>query len=73
MIASVAVSSVPPAAHRYLRHDGIDAGAALRAGLEITGICIVAIAVILTVYYAGLRLLVAAFPARRGTETESPS
>ena len=64
--ASVAVP--PPAVNRYLRHDGTDAGATLRASLEITGICVVAIAVILFLYYAGLRLLVALFPPHSETE-----
>jgi hypothetical protein len=50
--------------NRFVALDGRDAKAALKAGLEITAICIVGIAIILTVYYASLRLLAAAFPPK---------
>ena len=63
---TVAVQGIP--ANRYLRHDGSDAGAAFRAGLEISGICVVGIAIILTLYYAGLRILVALFPPKPAAE-----
>jgi hypothetical protein len=61
-----AVQTVP--VNRYLRHDGTDASAAFRAGLEISGICVVGIAIILTLYYAGLRVLVALFPPKQTSE-----
>ncbi len=58
----VAVQGVP--ANRFLKHDGTEPGAAFRAGLEISGICVIGIAIVLTIYYTGLRLLVALFPPK---------
>jgi hypothetical protein len=54
----------PPTPNRYLQHDGTDASAAIKAGLEITGICIVGLAIILTLFYTSLRLLSAFFPPK---------
>jgi hypothetical protein len=59
---TVAVQEVP--VNRFLKHDGTDAGAALRAGLEISGICVVGLAIVLTIYYVGLRILVVLFPPK---------
>lgn len=71
--ATLPVSAAPGHAarteiNRYAPLDGNDPGAALRAGLEITGICIAGIAVILTIYYFSLRLLAAAFPPKPADE-----
>jgi hypothetical protein len=49
--------AAPAAVNQYIRHDGTDPGAAFRAGLDITGICIVGIAVILTIYYITLKFM----------------
>jgi hypothetical protein len=51
------VQASPSPVNQYIRHDGTDAGAAFRAGLDITGICIVGIALILTIYYITLKLM----------------
>jgi hypothetical protein len=68
---TTSAGTVQPAPfNRYLVHDGTDAGAAFRAGLEITGICVVSIAIILALYYAGLKALVALFPPKAGSEDE---
>jgi hypothetical protein len=61
-----AVQTVP--VNRFIKQDGTDAGGAFRAGLEISGICVVGIAIILTIYYVSLRILVALFPPKPATE-----
>lgn len=55
--------------NRYVRLDGTDAWAAFKAGLEISGICVVGILVLLTIYYGSLKLMAGMFkPAPEGTE-----
>jgi hypothetical protein len=56
--------------NRFIALDGSDPAAALKAGLEITGICVVGIAVILTIYYTSLRILSACFPPKPETPEE---
>lgn len=54
----------PAKINKFMVHDGTDPNAALKAGLEITGICVIGIAIILTLYYTSLRILTACFPPK---------
>jgi hypothetical protein len=68
-VATVQTQAASP--NRYLKNDGTDARAAMRAGLEISAICVVGITVILTLYYVSLRLLTVLFPPKSGGESSS--
>ena len=68
-VATVQTQAASP--NRFLKHDGTDAKAAMRAGLEISGICIVGITIILTLYYVSLRLLTVLFPPKADGESSS--
>ncbi len=63
MESPVQTSTAVP--NKYLAHDGRDPGAAMKDGLEITGICVIGLAVILTLYYTSLRILTACFPSKK--------
>lgn len=62
MNITVQIPSAGP--NRFIALDGHDPTAAMRAGLEITGVCVIGIAVILTLYYCSLRILSACFPPK---------
>ncbi|MFO7535110.1 MAG: hypothetical protein R6X19_05415 [Kiritimatiellia bacterium] len=66
-VTGVPQIEVQAAPNRFIVRDGADASSALRGGLEITAICVVSLAVILTLYYASLKLLVALFPPKAET------
>lgn len=68
--SNITVQTTSAGVNRFIALDGQDPAAALKAGLEITGICVVGIAIILTVYYVSLRILSACFPPKPETHKE---
>lgn len=64
-VTGVTHIEVPSTPNRFVIRDGTDPSSALRGGLEISAICVIGLAVILTLYYTALRILVALFPPKQ--------